>query len=849
MKSKILAMVFSTFKLKRIIFKEIYQKINKEEPVKRKTFLILITMIVLFSFMGYAENFKISREKTLTKIIEDNNYTYSIFLDGTADMDNTLLRGNGFIKIGFQPNISVEIENIGKNLIQNPFVMSNGKRDWRSIDKIVKEAIKGANNYQERLMMLYEFVRKHKYHGPIYYKTFPGERELHDPVKYLNSYGCGICDDSAKIGMALAMYANLTREFQGVGPKGLELNGHLQTEITVEGRPEFIDFDENTFYLDENNQYPLGVAELEYDHYNVIKEYVFGPIFKSWENSEKAAALFGSDDKKFDYLVYGYKINYSLRPYEKIVFRWDNTGKTPGTTEKPVFFGNSYFEYTPKLDKITLKYAGENSGIEIRGKKFWGVKKGSYIVFNIKSPWPIVGAKIDSLLSTFKKRNVSISIKKPDSDWVKIWENQKGGKSKPSLILDKALKIKTDLPCYSYKVLISLNKKGSPGILEKIKIHTDILVAPFSLPRLNLGENIIKYSDENPGERKVQITYKWRESNNINPPQAPALIFPKDKEKVKRTTIDFEWSKIEGCDYYELNVSKYKDFKIGYRPSLNIIVKTTKFGNPNPGIFNPGVTYYWRVRARKKEGIWSKWSKVREFSWEGPMPPENTGYYIDKGRVFLKWEPNLKMGTKPVKYEVYASNLKGFKPSKADYTTFYIGKRKANFVGETTKTEMLVVSDSAKTPNKTFYRIIAVDRDGIRSGASRMVELEHPFIYSLPPKIAKVGKRYYYKIKTLKSLGDLQYRDYRENGYGLWEKEAYTFSLLNGPKWLKLDKEKAVLYGIPSKKDKGKYLIEIKAEREYPYELTKNDKRSWPFLKDSEKFKKFYIQRYILEIK
>ena len=39
---------------------------------------------------------------------------------------------------GFEPNLSGRMENIGSDKIKNPWILVNGKRDWRSLDQILK---------------------------------------------------------------------------------------------------------------------------------------------------------------------------------------------------------------------------------------------------------------------------------------------------------------------------------------------------------------------------------------------------------------------------------------------------------------------------------------------------------------------------------------------------------------------------------------------------------------------------------------------------------------------------------------------------------------------------------------
>ncbi len=97
----------------------------------------------------------------------------------------------------------------------------------------------------------------------------------------------------------------------------------------------------------------------------------------------------------------------------------------------------------------------------------------------------------------------------------------------------------------------------------------------------------------------------------------------------------------------------------------------------------------------------------------------------ERNRGVLHWSPG-PMGRKPVAYRVHASDEKGFSVSDRPYevTVGAAGKMPsefpANFVVETSASELEVVGPHAKLPglNKAFYRVVAVDAAGNRSGPS-----------------------------------------------------------------------------------------------------------------------------------
>ena len=59
---------------------------------------------------------------------------------------------------------------------------------------------------------------------------------------------------------------------------------------------------------------------------------------------------------------------------------------------------------------------------------------------------------------------------------------------------------------------------------------------------------------------------------------------------------------------------------------------------------------------------------------------------------------------------------------------------------------------------KAFYRVVAVDEKGKRSGPSDYAAAPRPVIYSQPVVQARTGVEYRYDVRTIRSLGDFRTR-------------------------------------------------------------------------------------------
>jgi len=740
-------------------------------------------------------------------------------------MDNTTTRHYETFKIAFQNNVSLTIANTGDVTVVNPRVFTNGKRRWWCMEELLKEILAGAKDDQERALLIWEFVRQNRHHDdPIFV-----DDELHDPVKMLNVFGAGLCDDSGFVGCSLFYHAGLNKDKYGRNPSERCLHGHMICEAILDNGLQFMDIDENTFYLDLENERPVSGDAIVADHYLAKREHAYGPMYKGAAIGERAASLFGRDDGATFRAAAGHRMDFNLRPGERIVYRWDNCGKFPtdGTGKRNRrFWGNSRWVYEPVLTPARMKA----DAMEVAD---------SHVVYEMRCPYAACGGRLEAAFDGSKQQTIAVSI--DGKRWAQVWK----GTSKCRVETDKALDYKRKPAKYVYWVKVS-----DPSSLRSLKIETDLLSSPHSLPRLSLGRNTIDYTDDTKGLHEVTITHKWRESGSVKPPKPPNRpLGPKDGETVAATTFPFRWPVVKDATLYHIQVSRRRDFRLAYRPCFDVVVKGTEHHWPFAGMFNPGEQYYWRVRPRCKVGVWGDWSPVWRFKWQGPRPPVKLTRKIHDGRITISWVPNPR-GPKPVRYEVYGSDERGFTPSRAPYQVMGLGKQPRNLLCETTECERLVVDRDADEPamNRSFYRVVAIDKNGVTSGPSELLELPHPFLFTKPSKTAAAGKPYRYQLRTLQCLGDLQYR-YAKPHAKFWEKEGYEFELVEGPAWLRLDKAAGLLTGTPSARQVGKHRVRIVCHRRYPAELKKGDYRASIFLKDAAKFQAKHEQTFVLSVR
>jgi hypothetical protein len=453
--------------------------------------------------------------------------------------------------------------------------------------------------------------------------------------------------------------------------------------------------------------------------------------------------------------------------------------------------------------------------------------KTGTVVWTVHSPYVLVGGRLE-----VEGSGAKFSLSWDGKAWTDAGPN-----------LDKLFP--PDGPArYEYRLRCELDAGAR---LKRLGIVNDLQMAPLALPAMSVGENKFVYMDQSPGERKVRITHNWVERSAFRPPEAPSSpAFPEDGGEVDGTDLVFRWLPAKDPDGeriadYHLELSDRPDMKWPLSTNFYKLISNTpdrgkdQYTLPHRGLFASDQKYYWHVRAKNEKGVWGPWSSIWSFTPRGPSSPVDVTLAFDSDRNVgtLQWKPN-PVGRKPAKYRIYGSDERGFSvndepfkavvgASKAVPTT-----REANFVTEIAATETEVIGAEIKltNANRAFYRVVAVDEQGKRSGPSDFAEAPRPILYSRPVTDAKVGSEYRYSLSAIRSLGDLRTRviDGKET-MDYWDLEAPRFALKQGPPWLKIDASTGLLSGVPDRP--GKVEIEVTATIDREVRNLDAGKLSW----------------------
>jgi hypothetical protein len=770
-------------------------------------------------------------------------HAYTVVHGGTVDGEccrtpmGCGINREGVIDQSWQSNRAVRMENVGQTDLINPW-LSNGRNNFRTLDEIVASAVTAGMSDKEKAMALWFQQVSHRFHRGGY------GANLGDPVLVFNVYGHNVCGNDALI---MGAY------WQKVGLKSApdRLVSHAIAQVAYDGGWHVMDGDLDSFFLLRDNETVASDCELARDHDLIKRAHTYGITLPDTRRIDEGyAAMFVCEDP-----VRGDRssdsrttMNMTLRPGEALTWRWGHltpakySWRSAVQPDYPDTVCDGLWEYRPDLSSDLWRKGAtriENITSGPDGLRAEEGKTGT-ILWTMRSPYVFVGGRFE-----VEGDGAVLEVSEDGKKWrdvkdrVEYWFFTNWGPQR-----------------FDYQLRCRLSGAAR---LKRLAIINDLQMALLALPEMTVGQNTFTYTDQSPGERKVRLTHEWVERAARRPPP-PDVLYPPDAGQAEGTDLVFRWNVAnrEKGDSPHLCAAGHQA-QLGRGPfrqmgtvpffpkapegekivdylfvladradvkwplSTNfykLISRTADKGKPQytlpaAGLLTPDKPYYWHVRAKNAAGVWGPWSKTWSFTCRGPAYPVDVtlDFDRDKGEGTLEWKAN-PLGRRPAKYRVYGSDEKGFSVSDVAYTV-NVGVSKelspqfpANFIAETAGTELPVLGSAVILPaaNKTYYRVVAVDAEGKRSGPSDYTSAPRPVIYSKPALEAKVGAEYRGQVSANRSLGDL--RKHNPEVASFWDIEHPKYAL-KGPAWLKLDADTGALSGTPDAA--GKFEVEVTA--------------------------------------
>jgi plastocyanin len=253
-------------------------------------------------------------------------------------------------------NQTTSITNRSKFPVRLTFRKSDRPATW-SVDAILDSILEETMTPREKAISIFTFLVEHRYSW--YPADSRGDGPLddaHDPVKFVNVYGFGFCDDAAR------NFASLARS-AGLASRIWYLNGHVVAEAGWAGEWHMFDPDHEIYYMREDGE----VASVEYLAANpqIIKAVDHDPAGAA---SDWIAEMYSttSDNRVLEeqypvssplapLLAPGDRVTFQKNP-DRRAFSVDCTRPPPPTYGTGVLERNDSFMRIPAQDSIEWPY-------------------------------------------------------------------------------------------------------------------------------------------------------------------------------------------------------------------------------------------------------------------------------------------------------------------------------------------------------------------------------------------------------------------------------------------------------------------------------------------------------------
>ncbi|MEE3336938.1 MAG: hypothetical protein VX255_11135 [Candidatus Latescibacterota bacterium] len=696
-------------------------------------------------------------------------------IDGEMTRDPV---GYGYYGQSWENMVGLSLENVGDEEVLDAWVRVEGRPVMSNMETILDSILAAGMDDASKARAIWDFARHYRYHSTT------GDDEVKDTVKMLNSYGYTLCWDEA---------FTVSNLWQAAGLKvrrGLP-HGHCTSEVFYDGDYHLLDSDEHLQVLDRDNLTIASEGQISADHDLMKRSHAYGiGAAENRETTESAASLFCFDGPRSGTRepVGDHRMEINLRPGERLEWGWSERGKYHGFGSPPPRFANGLLHWSVPLAQTrwalsSTHVSGTTEGLVAEGQ--------GEVAYEIRSPYVLVGGQL---------------LSQVEGDGV--WSMQKDGEDEwQTLSGDGEINLDDLLPpasvaCYRFR----LRLQGTDWTLRSLTIENDLQMAPLALPALCVGTNQVHYSDGSDA-RQVRLTYRWQERDDWKVPSKVDGLTPDAGQPQAASRVRLTWAPGEGAQDYHFRLGLDTGAEHALSPVFDKIVsKTASAGEcfwvaPEEGLLNPETAYYWKVRGRSPEGVWGPWSEPAHFRVAAPGLPVAASLAMDGERRIgvLQWHPNAQ-GTPPVAYEIHGSDERGFSARRESYEMLVSNEAEPH--RQTEPSNLLAVIDAGPNPQfqvigpttdealaRPYYRIVAVDEAGVRSGPTSMIEAPRPFITTpLPPQIA-AGETTTVQVSCLRSRGDLRAQSEGPRRYfqAFRDGDQVEFLLDEGPNWISLD--------------------------------------------------------------
>jgi len=375
-------------------------------------------------------------------------------------------------------NLAFEIENVGTTAIVNPRLSVGGGPTWFDMDSLLTVALAGTEGDEQRAVALWQFLVDSRSRGDPASDLY----DLHDPVRLLNVFGYGYCDDAAEA------YAVMV-EALGMSARVWWLNGHVVPEVQIDGRWAMLDPDGEAYYRHPETGLILGVEQLAENIELLGTPVIPAGRSKALYPFATVAPLFGSQE---DNLARSPRapahiatMSYVLLPGDVLTLSWHHSGWR---------FANN--RYRPPNRWGNGRFTGHRSlDISVDSKPL-----------SVDLPYALLAGRARSSSTAPSPPAMTVFARATGQAWVALtWTRDED--SRWTLPLTDALPLGMAIPAYS--ILLRVEPSGSNHTDASLELELELIVqvAPRSLPALHAGANEVLWNSDSPDGRAIVRHY------------------------------------------------------------------------------------------------------------------------------------------------------------------------------------------------------------------------------------------------------------------------------------------------------------------------------------------------------
>ncbi len=464
------------------------------KPRPRHLVAVALPIAIGLVLLGFRDD-PAAPGSTHRRLLVESPERYSVSMPGPAAPETIILR------------------NAGDEIVSDPRLIVNGRGDWFDLDSMLEEILEPGLSDRDKAFAIWEFlVASRRHDDPTH-----NQAEMHDPVRLLNVYGYGFCDDAANSFMTLARQAGLEARIWHLG-------GHVVSEAWYDDDWHMFDADGEVVYLGGDEETIASVNRLAGNPRLIRRKPSPNPLY--WDTEHLVDLYTSRGDNRVARWYSGrsrHAMSFDLRPGESILRSRSNWGLYVDSRyqTEPQVYGNGRFTFEPVLrDDVFHQGAVEVTGVNLESEQGEprlvfapDIDEEARLTYHFISPYPLLAGRVRIVGEPRGAGALALELARDGERWHRAWSSEGTGGVDALISLDRFLPRKANRPTYHHQLRLTYaaHAEGARWHVANLRYEHDFQVAPQSLPSFDEGPNEVLYVDASEGERKIELVFEYGE--------------------------------------------------------------------------------------------------------------------------------------------------------------------------------------------------------------------------------------------------------------------------------------------------------------------------------------------------